>query len=724
MPSQAPAEAPAFLAGFIRFTELVVAGALSVVVLYPAFASLDMAVRLYLQYLTGNQNWMEPLFLQPDAGAHNVVGNFVVRSAIAMAVTAWLLQRRHLRLTLRPAYLLSGLLVLLTLASTLLSTAPGDAIPQWMDWLVEIAFFWLLLDQVREPRTFRFATACLAFSGAVVAWCAIYRFGFEAVNVPEFHTNAESAVLTGAFFQPNVMAGYLVMVLPLTLAWMLSATTSLSRILLLVSAVGEGSALLLTISRGGWLTGLIVIAVFVALIRQQLPVLAMWAALCWCVFVAVGNVGAPHFRFIPWQATERVHDRAGEDSVAARKAFLVAGLKIALEHPLLGVGPDAFNRYYPQHQPDIRWYSRYSHSLYVDVMSEQGIPAFLTLLTLAAWCLWMGWRQRDDLLRCGLACAMLGSLLHAAIDVDWKFPTLVLTFMACAALLVVPLDGPSDEAIEGPGVLQLVASFGAVLLIGLAGLLFNAELTFQRGQASHDIASLQLAVREFPLHSDYLQSLMDAEVNAGKVPDAFALARRAVAVDSHRAVNWDRLGMLAGDMGQQELQKQAYARALQLDAVNFPQFYVHNAEVAPDRNHAMALLDEAVRRTPPELIDDLKSFRQATVSTQLAEVYTARGNLRADQQQYQGAIDDFTEALKLDNKNVLASLGKGVSLDNLHQSAAALPYLTDAVRLDPKQGAYHVLLAACYQHLGRDADCQKELAEAARLGVDVKKLKH
>jgi tetratricopeptide (TPR) repeat protein len=115
---------------------------------------------------------------------------------------------------------------------------------------------------------------------------------------------------------------------------------------------------------------------------------------------------------------------------------------------------------------------------------------------------------------------------------------------------------------------------------------------------------------------------------------------------------------------------------------------------ARDWQEAAGAFSEAVRVAPP-------------FSPEKAQAHTWRGNARGELLEYDGAIDDFDEAIRLDPKNALAYRGRGIAWGQKGEHERALTDFGEAIRLGPddalalynrgvvhaKSGAYDLAIA-------------------------------
>jgi hypothetical protein len=120
---------------------------------------------------------------------------------------------------------------------------------------------------------------------------------------------------------------------------------------------------------------------------------------------------------------------------ADRAGALGAGLRLAGNHPLIGVGPG---------QATFIWTTadgrtvigRYAHNEYLQVLVELGVIGFLLLLVLLAAITRTVWQGRaataSPAAWAAVAAGLVALALHSALDFLWHIPAIVLT----AALLI------------------------------------------------------------------------------------------------------------------------------------------------------------------------------------------------------------------------------------------------------------------------------------------------
>ena len=86
--------------------------------------------------------------------------------------------------------------------------------------------------------------------------------------------------------------------------------------------------------------------------------------------------------------------------------------------------------------------------------------------------------------------------------------------------------------------------------------------------------------------------------------------------------------------------------------------------------------------------------------------------------EYQRAIKDFDEALRLDPQLAEAFYNLGFVYLNLGQYQRAIQNYGEAIRLDPQDGEAYTNRAAAYTLLGMDAEAKVDIERAVELGID------
>ncbi|MCX7897042.1 MAG: hypothetical protein N2441_04135 [Rhodocyclaceae bacterium] len=180
-------------------------------------------------------------------------------------------------------------------------------------------------------------------------------------------------------------------------------------------------------------------------------------------------------------------------------------------------------------------------------------------------------------------------------------------------------------------------------------------------------------VRATREHSPRENLLLEAwhAYNQDELELARLLWEKALAIDPHDIQALHGLAAIARRQGRDELAQGYYLRILEND---------------PADGHALAALLALGRIAPPEIsVGRLKAL--VAERPQAAALHFALGNKLAAEERWAEAQQAYFEALRLDPDNPDYAFNLAVSLDRLHQAAAALGYYRVALETARKRPA-------------------------------------
>ncbi|WP_366922507.1 O-antigen ligase family protein [Metallumcola ferriviriculae] len=204
--------------------------------------------------------------------------------------------------------------------------------------------------------------------------------------------------------------------------------------------------------------------------------------------------------------------RAGSfasSSVGGRLSFWLVALKEFQAHPFTGVGAGNYHNAYFYFWNDDRFYSRFTHNQYLQVLAETGMFGFFFFTLTMAMVIWVLWRQRrGDPLYWGFFLALLSFIIHMGIDFSWDMPAVTLTFWAVVGM-AWSLTDPTTVASSRR---FLALAMVAMLLIG--GMQFGSDWLARQGsrfteqqQYRQAIEKYSLAVKIYPWKDTYWSGL-------------------------------------------------------------------------------------------------------------------------------------------------------------------------------------------------------------------------
>jgi len=114
------------------------------------------------------------------------------------------------------------------------------------------------------------------------------------------------------------------------------------------------------------------------------------------------------------------------------------------EHPLTGTGGDTYQVVYDEKAPDAVWHPLSPHSMWMSLLSDTGVFAFLAFAAFCVGCLTLACYNafstrrslRSRAIVAGSAAAFTVYLVASSVDPDWYVPAATVPFFALAAVMV------------------------------------------------------------------------------------------------------------------------------------------------------------------------------------------------------------------------------------------------------------------------------------------------
>jgi putative inorganic carbon (HCO3(-)) transporter len=271
------------------------------------------------------------------------------------------------------------LLLLMTAISSSITPLPAISYPQIYRLLSGIGLFYAIVNSCQASQKIRLLPQVFSLGGLVLALLAPLSVVWPLGKLPLMPASIYQrfSVLVADSVHPNVIAGTLALLLPVTLAGLLFGWRELKvfeRALGLLSAAGMCGVLILSFSRGAWLaSGLAVLALVILRWRRgwvaAVPALLVLAAGFYRsgagraldILVASRTVGSYNGRLEVWsRALDMIQD------------FPFTGIGIGLFQPLA-------DRLYPflQFEPGK---VVHAHNLFLQIAVDLGLPGLIAWL--------------------------------------------------------------------------------------------------------------------------------------------------------------------------------------------------------------------------------------------------------------------------------------------------------------------------------------------------------
>ncbi|MBI5118074.1 O-antigen ligase family protein [Candidatus Poribacteria bacterium] len=391
--------------------------------------------------------------------------------------------------------------------------------------------------------------------------------------------------------------------------------------LFLVSCVLIPWDLWLTYSRGGWLTAVVVVAVFLVVrFQKKNPPSPGTVLVIFLLALLAASVVTPDavceelMRVRHASILERIRD---SKTVLQRLSYWKAGLGMIRENMWLGVGWGAFEKAYPRYMILGGYPVKLAHNNYLQVWAETGIIGLNAFIGLWLVFLYTFWRKAwsysvGDLrgIACGLGAGIVGFLAQSLTDFSLYLPTLAYFIFAMVGLLVAIPDSESEEdkfSIRFPskaGVvcIAVVAIYLVFLYRSFVGLNlyvrveaernkafptelarrqgFKADPRMQHAVLRNSLVLLKRSVRYFPLDSDSHHMLGDSYLRLAQsegapslLVDAIKELERAGALDPWSPYVFQSLAVAYWVAGNSKTEPGLFRKALQAElqaSRNFP----------------------------------------------------------------------------------------------------------------------------------------------------------
>jgi len=248
-----------------------------------------------------------------------------------------------------------------------------------------IAVMVVLLIQSKD--CFRLAIWGFLSVGILLGSIAVYQYLTGSFNNPYWGL-AESQVMNivnrvegyrimGTFLDPNFFAQIMVVIIPLALNRLLYEEKLFHKFLAIWSLAASFLTVIFTFSRGGFLA-LILVLGFIVLWRKP-PLVAVLSGLL-ILLLLIPFLPPSYFEriqtildYLPFRGS----DIRGEVSFRGRLSEYEVGWQMFTENPILGIGYENFPAYYLDYSTklglDPRRTERSAHSLYLEILAEQGL---------------------------------------------------------------------------------------------------------------------------------------------------------------------------------------------------------------------------------------------------------------------------------------------------------------------------------------------------------------
>ena len=270
-----------------------------------------------------------------------------------------------------------ALLVLLSAASIWASPDRGFSFYNYYNLMGRyILVYYLVVNNINSATQIKRIIWVLLASASIVTLYGFYQYLFGInISANEWVDGKQFPDLKIRVFStlknPNLLAGFLVTMMAIGASMGYKAATMKGRAILFSLVFMFGACLVLTYSRGAWLSLLAVIGVYGMLCNRKI----FWLLILLPVAMLCGHDAI----------LERIMSITNptDTSSTLRMALWESTLAMIRDKPLLGIGWGSYWLVYPQYDfwlnnPNVKIF--HAHNMYLNIAAEIGIPGLLTFL--------------------------------------------------------------------------------------------------------------------------------------------------------------------------------------------------------------------------------------------------------------------------------------------------------------------------------------------------------
>lgn len=640
----------------------------------------------------------------------------------------------------------------LSLISTLFSTEPRVSLENLIHLTLFVLIYYLVVDLLLGGWTLSTVIRPMLVMGGVIilaellelaVWLGIWFVGTGELSPLLTLGEYRRRIIMGP---ANVLAWYLVLLMPLALAQLMTTNSRNAQVNLGAWIVGGFLVFGSTLSRSGlagMAAGLAAFGVLVTVSRYRSadgtprPFLRRRAVVAGAVLAALSSValGVLAMKLL----TTRLY------TVQVRFELWRAAAEIVARRPFLGGGPGTFGFLFHQ-MPDFNpsfpdMFYNNAHNAFVNIAAESGLPSLLVALWLIAALARAGWRgaQNPDLTSRPLrlvsyAClaGITGLLAAALFDVPWVFPLMTLYAAVFTAIIVRPCSSARGSMPRPMRWLTpaIVAAATVMLLWSDSAHYFQTRAIFamQSDNVPAAIDNLKKSTAIDPFLSIYRFQLGMAKGYLGlhtrdtqTLREAIEAFEEEISNGGDTAINNGNLSWLEWSAGQSEEAIADMQRAANLAPQD--SYYVlglaYLLEEAGQPDAAVEAYAEAMKGTP-SLADS--GFWHANTSRQTFKVNSlaerglpalVKANIAYSLQEYDTAIRFLDDIPWSVNSQIL----RGEIETARGEYDAAFGYLNKALAVAGRNPAVFLARGKLYLHVSEETKALHDLRIASLLGL-------
>jgi O-antigen ligase len=364
--------------------------------------------------------------------------------------------------------------------------------------LVYAFLFFAIVNNLYRQESMQAISFTLIFLAMGISGWAVYQFVTHSHQVWN-QVSPYPGRASGSYISPNDFAGFLEMLLPLALAYVLTGRMkAVTRVLLGYAALVMLAGLAVTFSRGGWIATAVALLTLLGMLVTQrhhrLPAILL-------LVIMLGGGGAFLKYYLSKTTTylQRVEKMENSQELTSdfevRRQLWIAAVEMWQDHFWWGVGPGLYDYRFAQYRPeDVQERPGHAHNDYLNLLADWGtVGGIIVLAGMAAfgagWVkTWKRVRKSESTFGRGLShrlafflgasAGLLALAIHSVVDFNLHIPANAMLGVTLLALLSSSLRFATDDYWHSA---RLPAKTLATLAL-VCGVAYLSWQTWRRGE--------------------------------------------------------------------------------------------------------------------------------------------------------------------------------------------------------------------------------------------------
>ncbi|MBI2252941.1 MAG: O-antigen ligase family protein [Armatimonadetes bacterium] len=655
-------------------------------------------------------------YLPLDFGGHSSGAETILRLTAFLSL-ALIFLFYPISLNFKKIYFLCLAFLISLLFSTLKSFYFYGSLQQYINYAVYFLIFILVIVIFKKKEEIENLITWIFLIGSIVSLVGL--FFYFLTNLSGFNSN-----FYATFYQTDVCAGFLLLILPLALSLFISADELAKTFLYALGALLIAWGLILTHSRGGILSFILILPFLLWSFKDLNKKMIFTKLIIFLFFLLIGlySFNSKEYGHKSKPLKREIYSlvEGTDSSVLARLSFWSSALSISMDYPISGIGLDNFNRFYPRYIDNGKYFSKFVHNFYLQLASEGGWISLIFFLLFLFSIIRVSiktlkYLNPKDLFFYkfwGIALGALALIFHIFVDVDWQFssiPVFLFTYFG-----IICATGASfeikDKEIKRKS-WQIYTGYFLIIFLPLILLPYLAEKEALEGKRFEDQGAYQKALifheralKLNPLEVNYRKNLANLYDLFNRQGEALNQAQRLIKEDPKKAIHHQFLAQLYLKYKNEKYFLAEIRKAIELDPFYYPDF---NNDLGAyylskrDFKKAEVYYKIAISLYPESFFKEMWNFRISSIKLKFSESFLGLGSIYANLKQDNLAEIYYLKALKYDKNNALAYLGLGIIYFNQKNYILAEKLFKETLKYNSDLKICNYYLNKIYQIKGK-----------------------